>query len=265
VPDEYESGYRRVAAVGIIGRMRRYVIPLVVLLAAGCGQVGRSPEKIAAADARKAAERAGDRVHDSRVRPARDVGHRAADLDGVEVMRVTGVSTAGDGVRLVLRTSGTAPDGGWFATSTITVRRCFEMRFSTTTEWQHYGTRQVACPSGGPLTFKPWPKAPEIPFERLRKALPRVPKGGGADEAKVRAAVASLRLDPAIRREFATEGDVVGVALIARPYGSDAFDCVLARVAPGRTSVWTPPRMQRMAGEGGCSAGNAVDPLPPPH
>lgn len=245
--------------------MRRFVIPLVVLLAAGCGQVGRSPDGVATADARKAAERAGDRVHDSRVRPARDVAHRAADLDGVEVMRMTGVSTAGDGVRLVLRTSGTAPDGGWFATSTITVTRCFELRFSTTTEWQHYGTRQVRCPSGAPLTFGPWPKTPEIPFERLRRALPRVPEGGRVDEAKVRTAVESLRLDPQIRREFGTRGDVVGVALVVRPYGSDVFDCVLARVAPGRTNVWTPPRMQRMAGEGGCSAGNAVDPLPPPH
>ncbi|GAA4382107.1 hypothetical protein GCM10023088_47250 [Actinomadura verrucosospora] len=245
--------------------MRRFVIPLVVLLAAGCGQLGRSPEDVAAADARKAAERAGDRVYDSRVRPARDMGHRAADQDGVEVMRVTGVSTAGDGVRLVLRTEGTAPEGGWFPSSTVTVRRCFELRFSTTTEWQNYGTRQVPCPSGAPLAFPPWPKTPEIPFERLGKALPRVPKGGRADEAKIRAAVASLRLDPAIRREFAARGDVVGVALTVKPYGSDVFDCVLARVAPGRTNVWTPPRMQRMAGEGGCGAGNAVDPLPPPH
>ncbi|GGQ42939.1 hypothetical protein BKA00_007157 [Actinomadura coerulea] len=245
--------------------MRRFVIPLVVLLAAGCGQLGRSPEDVAAADARKAAERAGDRVYDARVRPARDMAHRAADLDGVEVMRVTGVSTAGKGVRLVLRTSGTAPDGGWFPTSTVSVRRCFELRFSTTTEWQHYGTRQVSCPAGSPLAFGPWPKTPEIPFERLRKALPRVPKDGKADEARVRAAVASLRLAPAIRREFTTRGGVVGVALTVKPYGSDVFDCVLGRVAPGRTSVWVPPRMQRMAGEGGCSAGNAVDPLPPPH
>ena len=245
--------------------MRRFVIPLVVLLAAGCGQLGSSPEDVAADDARKAAERAGDRIYDARVRPAQDMAHRAADLDGVEVMRVTGASTAGDGVRLVLRTSGTAPDGGWFPTSTVTVQRCFELRFSTTTEWQHYGTREVACPANGPLTFKPWPKTPQIPSERLRKALPRVPEGGRTDEAKVRAAVASLRLDPEIRREFRTEGDVVGVALVAKPYGSDLFDCVLARVAPGSTSVWTPPRMQRMAGEGGCGAGNAVHPMPPPH
>ncbi|WP_281292210.1 hypothetical protein [Actinomadura decatromicini] len=38
-----------------------------------------------------------------------------------------------------------------------------------------------------------------------------------------------------------------------------------AGVAPGRTDVWTPPRAQRMAGEGGCGAANAIDPMPPPH
>ncbi|WP_141578101.1 translation initiation factor IF-2 [Actinomadura sp. WMMA1423] len=245
--------------------MRRFVIPVVVLLAAGCGVGGRSPEDQATEQARKLADRAGNRIYDSRTRPAQDVAHRAADLDGVEVMRVTGASTAGDGIRLVLRTSGTAPDGGWFATSTVTVRRCFELRFSTTTEWEHYGTREVTCPAGGPLAFKPWPKAPRIPFERLRKALPRVPEGGRADEAKVRAAVGSLRLDPAVRREFQTAGGRVGVALTVKPYWADTADCVLAIVEPGHTNVWTPPRVQRMPGEGGCSTANALNPLPPPH
>ncbi|MGP4023861.1 hypothetical protein [Actinomadura sp. 3N407] len=65
--------------------------------------------------------------------------------------------------------------------------------------------------------------------------------------------------------EFTTEGDVVGVVLSVKPYLSEALDCVLARVAPGRTSVWSPPLIQRMPGEGGCGAGDAVHPLPPPH
>jgi hypothetical protein len=242
--------------------MRRSMLVLVsVLLVAGCG----TAEDRATGDARKAADRAGDRLYTSRVLPAHDVAHRAADLDGVEVMRVTGTSTAGNGVRLVLRTTGTAAEDGWFPSGTITVKRCFELRFSTTADWKNHDTRQVNCPSGKPLTFKSWPKTPDIPSERLEKALPRVPSGGRADEAKVRAAVASLRLDEAIRREFRTEGPVVGVALTVKPYLSDVSDCVLARVAPGRTSVWTPPRVQRMAGEGGCSAANAIDPMPPPH
>ncbi|NKZ03887.1 hypothetical protein [Actinomadura latina] len=258
--------------------MRRYVIFLVpVLLAAACGGVpyagggtsGRpaagTAEEQATADARKTADNAGDKVYTARVWPARDLAHRAADLDGVEVMGVRGASTAGAGVALVVRVSGTGTKAGPYPGEPITVKRCFRMRFSTTTEWHEYETRLVTCPPGEPLRFEPWPKTPDIPSAKLQKVLPRVPAGGRADEAKVRAAVASLRLDPAISREFRTEGPVVGVVLKVRPYLSDAFDCVLARVAPGRTSVWSPARIQRMPGEGGCSAGNAVDPMPPPH
>ncbi|NVI86679.1 translation initiation factor IF-2 [Actinomadura sp. BRA 177] len=255
--------------------MRRLAIPLLpvlpaVLLAAGCGQVPYSPksgstEDPATANARKAADGAGDKLYTARVWPARDLARRATDLDGVEVLRVRGTSTAGAGVVLVVRVSGTGPEPGPFPGATVTVQRCFQMRFSTRTEWHDYETRLVKCPPGKPMDFGPWPKTPDIPEKKLQKVLPRVPAGGRADEAKVRASVASLRLDPAISREFMTEGDVVGLVLKVRPYLSDAFDCVLARVAPERTSVWSPPRIQRMLGEGGCSAGNAIDPMPPPH
>ncbi|WP_344282985.1 hypothetical protein [Actinomadura napierensis] len=255
--------------------MRRpLIVPPIAVLAlvlAGCGETPyRAPattvEDRAAEEARKAADKAGDRLYSSRVRPAQDVAHSAADLDGVEVMKVTGGSTAGPGIELVLRTSGTASQP-WSADAPVTVTRCFALSFSTTTEWHRYGTREVACPPGRPLAFKPWPKTPEIPDERLKKALPRVPSGGTADEAKVRAAVASLRLDPAIRVDVLREGDVVGVALTVKPDPSvdDALDCTLARVAPGRTSVWSPSRIQRMPGEGGCGVGYAVHPQPPPH
>lgn len=258
--------------------MRRLAILLLpALLAAGCGEVPYSAksnatedpatatEDPATANARKAADGAGDKIYTARVWPARDLARRATDIDGVEVMRMRGTSTAGTGVVLVVRVSGTGPEPGPFPDATVTVQRCFQMRFSTTTEWHDYETRLVDCPPGEPMDFGPWPKTPKIPSEKLEKALPRVPAGGRADEAKVRAAVASLRLDPAITREFMTEGDTVGLVLKVRPYMADAFDCVLARVAPGRTSVWSPPRIQRMLGEGGCSAGNAVHPMPPPH
>ncbi|MFC9759713.1 hypothetical protein [Streptomyces sp. NPDC056921] len=39
-------------------------------------------------------------------------------------------------------------------------------------------------------------------------------------------------------------------------------DCLLARVGPGATEVWVPPRIQRMPGDGGGTAGNAPDPTP---
>ncbi|WP_084262644.1 hypothetical protein [Actinomadura formosensis] len=250
--------------------MRRAVLLLLPVLLGACGEVpysgdaGTSGER-AATDARKAADLAGDKIYTSRVQSARDLAHRAADLDGVEVMGVSGASTAGAGVTLVIRVPGTAPQDGPFPAGSVTVRHCFRMRFSTAGEFRRYGTRQVACPPGAPLTFEPWPKTPDIPVEKLEKALPRVPAGGSADEAKVRAAVASLRLDPAIRREFATEGAAVGLVLRVKPYLSDAFDCVLASVAPGRTSVWSPSPMQRMPGEAGCTAANALHPMPPPH
>jgi len=106
---------------------------------------------------------------------------------------------------------------------------------------------------------------PEIPYERLREALPRVPRGGRVDESKVRSAVASLHLDPAIRTDVQAQGGIVGISLTVKPYLADALDCVRARVAPGSTNVWSPSRIQRMPGEGGCDVGNAIHPMPPPH
>ncbi|WUH97397.1 hypothetical protein OHR68_28220 [Spirillospora sp. NBC_00431] len=243
--------------------MRRIAIVLVGLLITGCVP-GASAEERAVDDARAKARRAGNVLYGSRVWSAREMGHRAADLAEVDVMRVSGTTTGTPaGVRVTVRTSGSAPED-WPDTGTVNVRRCFDLRFSPRTEWDDV-PREVPCPRGEPLRFEPWPKTPDIPSGRLGKALPRVPAGGRADEAQVREAVASLRLDPAVRVEFATRGAVVGVVLSVRPYLSEALDCVLARVAPGRTSVWSPPRIQRMPGEGGCGAGNAIDPMPPPH
>ncbi|TMQ92382.1 translation initiation factor IF-2 [Actinomadura soli] len=243
--------------------MRRIMIVLVGLLITGCVP-GTSVEDRAADDAREKARRVGNALHGGRVWSAQDMGHRAADLDGIDVMRVGGASTGTpEGVLVVVRTSGSAPED-WPDTGTVTVKRCFELRFNRHTEWDDT-PRKVSCPRGEPIRFTPWPKTPEIPSGRLERALPRVPAAGAADEAEVRAAVAALRLDPAVRVEFMTRGAVVGVVLSVRPYLSGALDCVLARVAPGRTAVWSPPRIQRMPGEGGCSAGNAIDPMPPPH
>ncbi len=141
--------------------------------------------------------------------------------------------------------------------------RCFELRFSTESEWGDE-PRDVECPAGEPLVFEAWPKIPEIPDGRLRKALPRVPRDGKVDEREVREAVASLELDPAIHTEVEAEDGVVGVLLRVKSHPDDAFDCTLARVAPGRTDVWSPPRIQRMPGEGGYFVSSALHPLRPP-
>jgi hypothetical protein len=233
------------------------------VLAGACG-VLPSPEKAATDDARDNARRVANRLYGSRVWTAQDVGHRADDIDGVEVMRVTGTTTAKrDGVGVVIRVSGTTANDGQEPRE-VTVVRCFELRISPRTQWDAE-PREVNCPPGRPLTFTPWPKTPQIPDERLRKVLPRVPHGGTVDEQRVREAVTSLHLDPAIHTDITAEDGMVGVSLRVKPYLDDALDCVLAQVAPGRTSVWSPMRIQRMPGEGGCDVGNAIHPMPPPH
>ena len=244
--------------------MHRFVlVPLALLMTGGCALP--SPENSAVGDARDMARQVGDRLDSGRVRSAQDVGHLADDMDGVEVMRVTGATTARKkGVGLVVRVSGSA-SGEWGHSEPVTVTRCFELRVSPATQWGRDRPRDVDCPRGAPLTFKPWPKTPEIPYERLRKALPRVPRGGVVDEAKVRRAVASLHLDPAIRADVQAQEGMVGVSLMVKPHLADALECTLARVASGRTDVWSPSRIQRVPGEGGCDVGNAIHPMPPPH
>ncbi|MFI8287581.1 translation initiation factor IF-2 [Streptomyces sp. NPDC085614] len=244
--------------------MRRLLlfVPLLLLIA-GCGAV-RSSESKATDAAREAAREAGDRLHGRRPRTAEEVGRSASAIDGVEVLRVTGTSTHdGDGVDVVIRTSGSAYDE-WLDVEEVVVRRCFAVRVSPTSEW-HEEPRDVDCPDGRALTFAPAPEPPRLPYEELGAKLPRVPRGGRVDEAEVRRSLAALDLDPAIRTEVKTDGGRVGVLLSVKGNGFDPQDCLLARVRPGATEVWVPTRIQRMPGEGGCSVGNALDRQPPPH
>jgi hypothetical protein len=165
---------------------------------------------------------------------------------------------------VIVRISGSAYDG-WFAPAEITVRRRFTVRVSPRTEWGDV-PRDAGCPGGPPPDCGPPPERPRLPdVEELRAVLPHVPGGGRADEAKVRRALASLDLPPAIRTEVKSDGGRGGVLLSVRGNGFDAQDCVLARVSPGTTEMWVPPRIQRMPGEGGCFVANALDPAPPPH
>ena len=71
--------------------------------------------------------------------------------------------------------------------------------------------------------------------------------------------------DVEITTEVKTEDGRVGILLSPPMYRYEPVDCVLAVVEPGETNVWMPSRIQRMPGEGGCSVGNALHPLPPPH
>lgn len=214
--------------------------------------------------AREVARNAGERLYGQRPRTAEEVGRSAANIDGVEVLRLTGTSTHdGDGIDVVVRTSGSAYSRG-LDPQEVVVRRCFAVRVSPKSQWRE-DPRDVDCPDGPPLTFAPPPEPPRLPYEELRAKLPRVPQGGRADEAEVRRSLAALDLDPAIRTEVKADGGRVGVLLSVKGNGFDAQDCLLARVAPGATEVWVPPRIQRMPGEGGCTVGNALDPKPSPH
>ncbi|MFG2115219.1 translation initiation factor IF-2 [Streptomyces sp. NPDC048718] len=246
--------------------MRRLLVcaPLL-LLTVGCGAVFPSAEDKAADAARDVAVAAGKELYGPRPRTAEEVGRSASGMDGVEVLRVSGTSTRDtDGVEVILRTSGTANDE-WSQPEQVTLRRCFAVRVSPKTEWGEV-PRGVDCPDGPPLAFAPPPAPPRLPDDQeLEAALPRVPKDGRADEAEVRRALATLHLDPAVHTEVAEENGQVGVDLSVDGNHYDPQECVLARVAPGTTEVWVPARIQRMYGEGGCSAHSALHPAPPPH
>ncbi|MFS8199581.1 translation initiation factor IF-2 [Streptomyces sp. CWNU-52B] len=244
--------------------MRQLLLFATLLLCTvGCG-VASSSEGEATDAAREVARKAGERLYGQRPRTAEEVGRAAVGIDGVEVLRVTGTSTHdGDGVDLIVRTSGSAYDG-LFDPDEVTVLRCFGVRVSPEARWRA-DPRDVDCPHGRPLTFAAPPEPPRLPYEELRAGLPRVPEGGRADEAEVRRALAALELDPAIRTEVKADDGRVGVLLSVRGNGFDPQDCLLARVGPGATEVWAPPRTQRMPGEGGCTVGNALDPVAPPH
>jgi hypothetical protein len=235
----------------------------LLLLTVGCGVV-QSPTSEATDAAREGATKAGRLLDSRRPRTAEEVGRAASGIDGVEVMRVTGTSTHdGKGVDVIVRVSGSAYDK-WPDHEKITVTRCFTLRVSPGTESDAV-PEGADCPDGAPLTFAPPPAPPRLPYEELRTTLPRVPKDGRVDEAGVRRALAALDLDPKIHTEVKEDGGRVGVLLSVDGNGFDAQDCLLARVTPGATEVWAPPRIQRMPGEGGCTVGNALDPLPLPH
>ncbi|MEU6624254.1 translation initiation factor IF-2 [Streptomyces litmocidini] len=234
-----------------------------LLLAVGCGVV-RSAEDEGAAATREVARKAGRQLYGQRPRTAEEVGRSASLVDGVEVLRVTGTSTHdGDGIEVVVRTSGFAYEGLVFPEQYV-VRDCYEVRVSPTSEWDE-DPRGVDCPDGPALTFPPPPEPPRLPYDELRAKLPRVPAGGRVDEAEVRRALAALDMDPAIRTEVKEDDGRVGVLLLVPGNGFDAQDCLLARVDPGATEVWAPPRIHRMPGEGGCTVADALNPKPSPH
>ncbi|RSN48309.1 translation initiation factor IF-2 [Streptomyces sp. WAC 04229] len=235
----------------------------LALLVGGCGVAEPSEEK-ATDEAREVAKSVGERLYGQRTRTPDEAGREAAAMEGVEVMRVDGTSSRdGDGLELVVRTSGTAYNAT-FDIEEITVRRCFAVRVAPWSEWREK-PRDVDCPDSLPLVFGPAPEPLQLPEKELRAKLPRVPEGERADEAEVRRVIGALDMDPAIHSEVKAEDGRVGVLLLVPGDGFGPQDCVLARVGPGEREVWVPPRIQRMRGEAGCTVSNALHPAPPPH
>ncbi|MEV0193548.1 translation initiation factor IF-2 [Kitasatospora purpeofusca] len=205
------------------------------------------------------AAKVGQVLYGQRPRTAEEVGRAAAGIRGVEVLRLMGASTLnGDGIAMIVRTSGSATDG-WPEPQPISVRRCFTVRVSPRSE-RGEQPRRVDCPDGPALAFAAPPESPRLPYEELRAGLPQVPEGGRVEEAEVRRALAALDLPPAIRTEVKSDGARVGVLLAVESNGFDAQDCLLAVVSPGRTDAWIPPGIHRMPGEGGCTVNNALNP-----
>ncbi|MFD0427324.1 translation initiation factor IF-2 [Streptomyces zhihengii] len=234
------------------------LLPFVV----GCGVVVQLPEERAADAAQDVAVEAGGKLYGQRPRSAAEVGRSAAGIDGVEVLRVTGTSTHDDGIEVIIRTSGSAYGDRLDSQKTV-VRRCFVLRVSSGTErvgrptastartalhWR--SLRHPSLPSADRATpHAASPGAAERP-RRGGRGTPggRCPRHGSGcphrDEGRRRTG----RPSPVGRRKRLRSPE-----LRPRPCGARSTD------------VWTPPRAQRMPGEGGCTVGNALDPLPAPH
>jgi hypothetical protein len=179
---------------------------------------------------------------------AADYLHSAGQHPGVQVLSVTGQTHWQTGVTLILKVTGHGVARGF---DQVVLRQedvpiCFRLQMGPKDDSRD---DDIDCPAAAPLAV---PKDPSLQGvdERLESALKPV----GPDESAVRAAVAGLKLDPAIRQDFAVQDGVAGVALRASQY-----DCIIARVtAPGDVKLWRPSHTQLSPGELDCSAGLAL-------
>ncbi|WP_412747973.1 hypothetical protein [Krasilnikovia sp. M28-CT-15] len=179
---------------------------------------------------------------------AGDYLHSAGQHPDVQVLSVTGQTHWQTGVTLILKVTGHGVARGFdqVVLHQADVPICFRLQMGPEKDSRD---DDIDCPAGTPL---PVPKDPSLQGvdERLQSALNPV----GPNESAVRAAVAGLKLDPAIHQDFAVQDGIVGVALRGSQY-----DCVVARVAaPGDVTLWRPSHTQLAPGELDCSAGLAL-------
>jgi hypothetical protein len=179
----------------------------------------------AVADSSKTVDRVVDQFGYDHLYQAADYVHTAGQTPGVQVLSVAGQTHWQSGVTLVLKVTAEHDEP-------ICDRRYDD----------------IACPAGAPL-----PVAKDPTLDGVDSRLESVLKPVGPHEAAARAAVARLKLDPAIKQDYAAQGGVAGVALRASQY-----DCVVARVTAKGVQLWRPSHTQLAPGELGCDAGLAL-------
>ncbi|APU16941.1 MULTISPECIES: hypothetical protein [Actinoalloteichus] len=238
------------------------------VLAAGCSVESRANAAAENAALAVAQELGVELRHSSATRAA-EYGRRAA-----ESVDLLSLDEARDGetssVRLVIRTEGrgeAAPRPQIVpgqTTQVATVVRCYELVFAGDDD-EDGRALPVDCPADAePISYPPLPPTPELPEEfadLLSDALAEAAEREAVSEEQVRAVVDGLSTGEESTRDLAASDGAVGLAFRA------GDDCVLGRVAPGDSAVWTPARVQLQPGELNCSAGEALGMLGsrPPH
>lgn len=187
------------------------------------------------------------------MRTAGAIGRALSARSEAELVAISGVDTAHPGgVTAVLRIMGQGTDGSWLEPESVAEYFCFELRFALASPAP---PATVPCPSPATrLTFPP-PAEPKVPSpDELRAALAAT----GADETRVRAALAGLSLDPTVRIDVATRDGAVGVALRPPMRESGQYECVFARVRAGTVDAWQPAAVQLQPGELACLAEESI-------
>lgn len=203
----------------------------------------------AAADASKKVDRVLQQFDYDHLYKAADYVHTAGQQPDVQVLSVAGQTHWQSGVTLVLKVTGHGVDKGEDGTVTTEgdVPICFRLQLGPETTDRD---NDINCPAGAPLQI-----AKDPSLDGVDDRLPTALRSAGPHEPAVRAALATLHLDPAIHQDVATQNGNVGVALKASQY-----DCIVVRITKKDVQLWRPSHTQLAPGELGCSAGIALGP-----
>jgi hypothetical protein len=201
----------------------------------------------AVADAAEKVDRVLFRFEYDHLYQADKYAHSAGQHADVKVLAVTGETHWQTGVTLVLQVAGHGVEIG--ADGSVIKERdehiCFRLQLGPENDTRD---DDIACPTGAPLPVTKDPSLAGID-DRLKSAL----QSAGSNEDSVRAALAGLQLDPAIRQDVGARNGTVGVGLRASQY-----DCILARTTSKGAEHWRPSHTQLAPGEMSCTAETAL-------